>query len=78
MNKPKLIVPKHVWDGAKAEKSKNELEKVPTPTGWRLVLFPLKLSNPSMFFLARCPLCRNHTPYCKYLLHEARGLNIYS
>ena len=45
MNKPKLIVPKHVWDGAKAEKSKNELEKVPTPTGWRLVLFPLKLSN---------------------------------
>ena len=45
MNKPKLIVPKHVWDGAKAEKSKNELEKVPTPTGWRLVLFPLKLSS---------------------------------
>ena len=45
MNKSKLIVPKHVWDGAKAEKSKNELEKVPTPTGWRLVLFPLKLSN---------------------------------
>ena len=45
MTKPKLIVPKHVWDGAKAEKSKNELEKVPTPTGWRLVLFHLKLSN---------------------------------
>ena len=45
MTKPKLIVPKHVWDGAKVEKSKNELEKVPTPTGWRLVLFPLKLSN---------------------------------
>ena len=43
MTKPKLIVPKHVWDGAKAEKKKNEVEKVPTPTGWRIVLFPLKI-----------------------------------
>ena len=43
MTKPKLIVPKHVWDGAQAEKKKNELEKVPQPAGWRLVLFPLKL-----------------------------------
>ena len=24
MTKPKLIVPKHVWDGAQAEKKKNE------------------------------------------------------
>jgi co-chaperonin GroES (HSP10) len=41
----KLFVPKHVWDGAQAEKKKDELEKVPTPTGWRIVLFPLKLKN---------------------------------
>ena len=27
MTKPKLIVPKHVWDGKSAEKDKNELEK---------------------------------------------------
>ena len=27
MTKPKLIVPKHVWDGAEAEKKKDELEK---------------------------------------------------
>ena len=30
MNKPKLIVPKHVWDGAQAEKKKNEVEKIHT------------------------------------------------
>ena len=29
----------------KAEKEKKELEKIPTPTGWRLVLFPLKLNS---------------------------------
>ena len=45
MNKPKLIVPKHVWDGAQAEKKKDELEKVPQPSGWRMVLFPLKLQG---------------------------------
>ena len=45
MNKPKLIIPKHVWDGKAAEKKKKELEKVPTPTGWRMVLFPLKLQE---------------------------------
>ena len=45
MTKPKLIVPKHVWDGAQAEKKKDEIEKVPTPTGWRIVLFPLKLEG---------------------------------
>ena len=45
MTKPKLIVPKHVWDGAQAEKKKNELEKVPQPAGWRLVLYPSKLEN---------------------------------
>ena len=45
MNKPKLIVPKHVWDGKQAEQKKQELEKIPEPTGFRIVLFPLKLEN---------------------------------
>ena len=27
MTKPKLIVPKHIWDNKKAEKEKKELEK---------------------------------------------------
>ena len=45
MTKSKLIVPKHVWDGAQAEKDKNELEKIPNPVGWRMVLFPLKLKE---------------------------------
>ena len=27
MTKPKLIVPKHVWDGAQAEQKKNEITK---------------------------------------------------
>ena len=41
----KLIVPKHVWDGKAVEKQKKELEKVPNPTGYRIVLFPLKLDG---------------------------------
>ena len=45
MTKPKLIVTKHVWDGAQAEKKKNEIEKIPQPSGWRIVLFPLKLQG---------------------------------
>ena len=45
MTKPKLIVPKHVWDGAQAEKKKNEFEKIPQPSGWSMVLFPLKLQG---------------------------------
>ena len=45
MTKPKLIVPKHVWDGAQAEKKKNEVEKIPQPSGWRMVLYPLKLQG---------------------------------
>ena len=28
MTKPKLIVPKHIWDNKKAEKEKKELEKI--------------------------------------------------
>ena len=47
MNKTatKLIVPKHVWDGKAVEKQKKEIEKVPNPTGYRIVLFPLKLDS---------------------------------
>ena len=47
MNKPasKLIMPKHIWDGNKKEKIKKDIEKVPRPTGYRLVLFPLKLES---------------------------------
>ena len=41
----KLIVPKHVWDGKAVEKQKKEIEKVPNPTGYRIVLFPLKLDS---------------------------------
>ena len=41
----KLIVPKHIWDGKAVEKQKKELEKVPNPTGYRIVLFPLKLDG---------------------------------
>ena len=43
--KPKLIVPKHVWDTKSPEKKKQELEKVPTPTCFRMVLYPLKLES---------------------------------
>jgi co-chaperonin GroES (HSP10) len=47
MNKTasKLIMPKHIWDGKKEEKQKKDIEKVPQPTGYRLVLFPLKLEG---------------------------------
>ena len=41
----KLIVPKHVWDGKAVEKQKKEIEKVPNTTGYRIVLFPLKLDS---------------------------------
>jgi len=41
----KLIMPKHIWDGNKKEKIKKDIEKVPQPTGYRLVLFPLKLES---------------------------------
>ena len=43
--KPKLIVPKHVWDGKAVEKQKKELDKVPNPSGYRITLFPLKLDS---------------------------------
>ena len=47
MNKPasKLIMPKHIWVGKNKEKQKKDIEKVPQPTGYRLVLFPLKLEG---------------------------------
>ena len=45
--KSKLILPKNIWDKKTAEKTKDkkELEKVPQPTGFRMVLFPLKLEE---------------------------------
>ena len=45
--KSKLILPKNIWDNKTAEKvkEKKELEKVPQPTGFRMVLFPLKLEE---------------------------------
>jgi len=47
MNKTasKLIMPKHIWDGKKEEKQKKDIEKVPQKTGYRLVLFTLKLEG---------------------------------
>jgi len=33
-------MPQHVWDSAK-----KEMQKVPNPTGWRIVLLPLKLER---------------------------------
>ena len=44
-DKAKLIMPKHIWDGKKKETQKQELEKVTEPTGYRLILFPLKLEG---------------------------------
>jgi co-chaperonin GroES (HSP10) len=44
-DKAKLIMPKHIWDGKKKETQKQELEKVPEPTGYRLILFPLRLEG---------------------------------
>ena len=41
----KIIMPKHIWDGQAVEKQKKELEKVPNPSGYRIVLFPLKLDS---------------------------------
>ena len=38
-------MPKHIWDGKAVEKQKKELEKVPNPSGYRIVLFPLKLDS---------------------------------
>jgi len=45
MNKPQLIMPKHIWDGKKKDRQKKDIEKVPKPTGYRLILFPLKLEG---------------------------------
>ena len=41
----KLIMPKHVWDKKGPAAKKKELEKVPTPTGYRMVLYHLKLES---------------------------------
>ena len=41
----KLIMPKHVWDKKGPAEKKKELEKIPKPTGFRMVLYPLKLES---------------------------------
>ena len=45
MNKPKLIVPKHVWDGAQAEKKKNEVEKNTTTIWLENGIIPTKITR---------------------------------
>ncbi len=56
----KLIMPKHVWDGKKKEKQKNELEKVPKPCGWKIVLFPLKLERKTSGGVSKCVQEQEH------------------
>ena len=41
----KLIVPKHVKEKVEKQKEKSEAEKLPNPTGWRLLLLPVKLEE---------------------------------
>jgi|TARA_R100001244_G_scaffold49675_1_gene43854 co-chaperonin GroES (HSP10) len=41
----KLLVPQHVLDTKRKLKEKKELEKIPQPTGFRLVILPLMLKK---------------------------------
>ena len=55
----KIIMPKHVWDGKSVEKKKNELEKVPTPTGFGIFsnsFFSFSFSVPSQICLGTISL----------------------
>ena len=38
-----LILPKHVLDAKRQNKNKKEVEKIPEPTGFRIVILPLTL-----------------------------------
>ena len=38
----KLLVPEHVAVAREKEKEKNEMAKIPEPTGWRIVILPHK------------------------------------
>ena len=38
-----LILPKHILDTKRQDKNKKEVEKIPEPTGFRIVILPLTL-----------------------------------
>ena len=38
-----LILPKHILDTKRQDKNKKEVEKIPQPTGFRIVILPLTL-----------------------------------
>lgn len=40
-----LILPKHVLDTKRQNKNKKEVEKIPKPTGFRIVILPLTLKS---------------------------------
>jgi|TARA_B000000460_G_scaffold246694_1_gene220388 chaperonin GroES len=42
MQMSKLIVPEHVAIAREKKKQEEEMSKVPTPTGWRIVILPHK------------------------------------
>ena len=73
MTKPKLIVPKHVWDGKQAEQKKQELEKIPEPTGFRIVLFPLKLEQYN-YCIRITPLNYAAIDYCSMVNEDVQTL----
>ena len=77
MTKSKLIVPKHVWDGAQAEKDKNELEKIPNPVDWRMVLFTLKLKEKTKYRYISTFICQTQDATCPILVHNRGFEGIY-
>jgi len=40
-----LILPKHILDTKRQDKNKKEVEKIPEPTGFRIVILPLTLKS---------------------------------
>jgi co-chaperonin GroES (HSP10) len=40
-----LIVPKHLKDKVEKQKEESEAAKLPNPTGWRLLLLPVRLQE---------------------------------
>tara|TARA_R100001244_G_scaffold71250_1_gene57575 strand:- start:1792 stop:2199 length:408 start_codon:yes stop_codon:yes gene_type:complete len=40
-----LILPKHILDIKRQDKNKKEVEKIPEPTGFRIVILPLTLKS---------------------------------
>ena len=41
----KLIVPKHLKEKVEKQKEESEAAKLPNPTGWRLLLLPVRLQE---------------------------------